>query len=131
MKQNSAVGGYLATPEKGAGPAVIVIPEGSEFCDRLAAEGFTALATAGEPTAAIDFLKPHPNVRGQGVGVIGLGPGAGPALRLATRRPDDVVAVVVYSETVPTEAEQPVQSHSVDDRDTWIRTLEFLRKHLG
>jgi dienelactone hydrolase len=141
------IGGYLATPEKGAGPAVIVIPEDKELCDLLAAEGFTALAIDGEPAAAIDFLKPHRAVRGQGIGVVGVYPGVGPALRLATDRPEDVAVVVVYSET------PPVQGHFVDGkaefftyptagprffeedgdeaRQAWIRMLEFLRKHLG
>ncbi|HVX16843.1 MAG TPA: dienelactone hydrolase family protein [Acidimicrobiales bacterium] len=43
--------GYLATPEAGAGPGVVVIqeywglvPHIEELCDRFAAEGFTALA---------------------------------------------------------------------------------------
>jgi dienelactone hydrolase len=155
------IGGYLATPEKGAGPGVIVIPEDKELCDLLAAEGFTALATDGVSAAAIDFLKPHPAVRGQGIGVIGLYPGVGPALRLATDRPADIAAVVVCSETVPAGVEQlemPVQGHSVGEdtldgvaelftyptagprffeedgeeaRRAWIRMLEFLRRHLG
>jgi dienelactone hydrolase len=127
------IGGYLATPEKGAGPAVIVIPDDPEFCDRLAVEGFTALTAPGELVAAIDFLKPHPAVRGEGVGIVGLGPGVDQALSLAADRPGDVVAVVVYSETAPAEADfgAALQSHAVDDRDSWIRTLEFLRKHLG
>ncbi|MGH9011958.1 MAG: dienelactone hydrolase family protein [Acidimicrobiia bacterium] len=179
----------LATPEMGAGPAVIVIPEDRELCDLLATEGFTALApelspgqTAKELTAAIDFLKPHHAVRGQGIGVIGSGTGAGLALWLGTHRPDDIVAVVAVSGTVPAEAEQPdwarltgaVQGHFGENdptcrpeviaaleeslgeagvtfeffmyptagprffeedgdaaRQAWIRTLEFLRKHLG
>jgi len=44
-------GGYLAEPEQGSGPGVIVIQEGwglvdhiKEVCDRFAAEGFVALA---------------------------------------------------------------------------------------
>ena len=44
-------GGYLATPEQGSGPGVIVIQEWSglvdhikDVCDRFAAEGFVALA---------------------------------------------------------------------------------------
>jgi dienelactone hydrolase len=131
MEQN--IGGYLATPEKGAGPAVIVIPDDPEFCDRLALEGFTALTAPGELVAAIDFLKPHSAVRGEGVGVVGFGPGVDQALSLAADRPEDVVAVVVYSDTAPAEAgfDAALQSHAVDDRDSWIRTLEFLRKHLG
>jgi dienelactone hydrolase len=123
--------GYLATPEKGAGPAVLVITEPAaggqrqQVCDGLAAEGFTALApelrngrTADDLAAAIEVLKPHPAVRGQGVGVVGLAAGAGLAEWLGAHRPDDVVAVVPY------EGEE-------DERLAWIRTLEFLRKHLG
>ena len=189
-------GGYLATPDKGAGPALIVISEGPgvadhvrKLCDDFAVEGFTALApalengqTAGELAAAIEFLKPHPAVRGQGIGVVGFSVGAGLALWLAAHRPEDIVAVVAYSGTVPPEAEQPdwsrlaaaVEGHFgegdpacppdviapleaslaeagatvefftyptagarfyEDDEDAarqaWIRTLEFLRKHLG
>src|ERR1041384_2493629 len=44
-------GGYLATPEKGSGPGLIVIQEWwglvdhiRDVCDRFAAEGFVALA---------------------------------------------------------------------------------------
>lgn len=180
---------YLATPEMGAGPALVVIPENRELCDLLAAEGFTALApelspgrTAEELAAAIEFLKAHPAVRGQGIGVIGSGAGAGLALWLGTHLPEDVVAVVAVSGAVPAEAERPdwsrlvaaVQGHFGEDdpscppdviapleqslgeagvtaefftyptagpgffeedgdaaRQAWIRTLEFLRKHLG
>jgi carboxymethylenebutenolidase len=195
-------GGYLATPEMGAGPALIVIQEpaaladhGHDVCDRFAAEGFTALApalqngsTADDLTAAIDLLKPHPAVRGQGVGVVGFAAGGALALWLGTHRPEDVVAVVPYYGSVPDGAEPPdwsrlgaaVQGHFGEDdpacppevvaaleaelgeagvateifvypgagpaffddsrpdthvedaaRQAWIRTLEFLRKHLG
>ena len=47
----TTVGGYLATPEVGAGPGLVVIQEWwglvdhiKEVCDRFAGEGFTALA---------------------------------------------------------------------------------------
>ena len=47
----STANGYLATPEVGAGPALVVIQEWwglvdhiKDVCDRFAAEGFTALA---------------------------------------------------------------------------------------
>lgn len=181
--------GYLATPEKGAGPAVLVITEptsiehGRRVCDLLAGEGFTALApelrngqTAGDLTAAIDLLKPHPAVRGHGVGIVAFSTGAGLALWLAAHRPDDVLAVDVYYGRMPDTAEPPdwsrlsaaVQGHYGEDdpatlpagvsveiftyplagagffddtrpdahvedaaRQAWIRTLEFLRKHLG
>ena len=180
---------YLATPELGAGPGVIVIPEDPQLCDLLAAEGFTALApelsqgqTAEDLAAAIEYLKPHDAVRGQGIAVIGTGAGAGLALWLGTHHPDDVVAVVAVSGAVPADGEQPdwsrlaavVQGHFAEDdptcppdvvaaleeslgaagatvefftyptagpgffeengdtaRQAWIRTLEFLRKHLG
>jgi carboxymethylenebutenolidase len=204
MGENIAFGsaqGYLATPDMGAGPPLIVIEEpsslaghGHAVCDRFAAEGFTALApelhngqTADALAAAIDLLKPHPAVRGQGIGVVGFSVGAGLALWLGTHRPDDVVAVVPYYGVVP-DVEQPdwwrlaaaVQGHFGEDdpscppdvvsaleralgeagvtveiftypgagqaffddtrpdayvedaaRQAWIRTLEFLRKHLG
>jgi len=62
----STVSGYLATPEVGAGPGLIVIQEWwglvdhiKDVCDRFAAEGFTALApdlyhgrTTAEPDEA-------------------------------------------------------------------------------
>jgi carboxymethylenebutenolidase len=170
----------------GAGPAVIVVPEDRALCDLLATEGFTALApdlsrepTADDLTVAIDFLKPHEAVRGHGIGVIGSGAEVGLALRLATQRPDDIVAVVIVSGAVPAEPTQPrltaaVQGHFAESdpncppdvvaglertlgeagatvefftyptgdprffdedgdtaRQAWIRTLEFLRKHLG
>jgi len=193
--------GYLASPEMGAGPAVIVITEpdrtehARRVCDLLATEGFTALApelrngaTAGDLSAAIDLLEPHPVVRGQGLGVIGFASGAALALWLALHRPDDVAAAVVYYGLPPDSADHAdwtrlnaaVQGHygeedqstppaavaaleealgeagvtvemfsypsvgagffddtrpeaHVEDaaRQAWIRTLEFLRKHLG
>ena len=180
---------YLATPDMGAGPAVIVIPENRELCDLLAAEGFTAFApelnpgqTAEELAAAIEFLKPHEAVRGQGIAVMGSGAGAALALWLGTHHTDDIVAVVAVSGVPPVEGEQPdwsrltaaVQGHFAENdptcppeviadleeslgragvtvefftyptagpgffdedgdtaRQAWIRTLEFLRKHLG
>jgi carboxymethylenebutenolidase len=187
--------GYLATPERGAGPGLIVIAEAPDagrvgnLCDRFSREGFTALApelrngqTAADLGDAIAHLEPHPAVRGRGVGAVGFQLGAGLALWLAIHRPEDVVAVVAVSGTIPPEAEQPdwsrlsaaVEGHYgeedpacppdlvaglehalhhagaaaefftypkagsyfyVEDEDAgraaWIRTLEFLRKHLG
>jgi carboxymethylenebutenolidase len=148
--------GYLATPEKGAGPAVLVITEptaadqGRQVCDELAVEGFTALApelrnghTADDLAAAIGLLKPHPAVRGQGIGVVGYAAGADLALWLAAQHSGDVVAVDVNDPALADPAaDQPdwsglnaaVQVHGDDEEDDrlgWIRTLEFLRKHLG
>lgn len=127
--------GYLATPEKGAGPAVIVIAEPStppehthDVCERFAAEGFTALApslqngsTASDLAAAIDLLEPHPAVRGQGVGVVGFATGGELALWLALHRPDDVVAVVPYYRAVPERADTP----------DWSRLAAPVQGHFG
>jgi carboxymethylenebutenolidase len=138
MGENMAFGstqGYLATPEMGAGPPLIVIQEpnsradhGHDVCDRFAAEGFTALApelrpgrTADDLAAAIELLKPHPAVRGQGIGVVGFATGAGLALWLATHRPDDVVAVVPYCGVVPDGGEQP----------DWMRLSAAVQGHFG
>jgi carboxymethylenebutenolidase len=134
MAETIAVGStdaYLATPELGAGPAVLVITEPADaerrdrVCDEFAEEGFTALApdlrnghTAGDLEAAVDVLKPHPAVRGQGIGVVGFGAGGGLAEWLGAHRPGDVMAVVAFAE-------------DEDERLVWIRTLEYLRKHLG
>jgi carboxymethylenebutenolidase len=139
MGETIAIGdssGYLATPDMGAGPALIVITEparaehGRRVCDLLATEGFTALApglrngeTAGDLEAAIELLSPHPAVRGQGIGVVGFSTGSGLALWLGTHRPDEVVAVAAYYGAVPDAAEPadwsrlsaPVQGHYGED----------------
>ena len=136
----TTVGGYLAAPEVGAGPGVVVIQEWwglvdhvKDVCDRLSAEGFTALApdlyhgaSTAEPdeagklmmaldieraardmAGAVDYLAGHDSVRGQGVGVVGFCMGGGLALWLATLRPDLVRAVVPFYGVIPWEAAQP------------------------
>ncbi len=129
-------GGYLATPEKGAGPALIVIADwrsapqhGRHVCDRFAAEGFTALAPdledhgpgATDLAAALDLLQPHPAVRGHGVGVVGFALGAGLALWLGTHRPDEVAAVVSFYGVVPAGGEPP----------DWSRLTAAIQGHFG
>ncbi len=132
--------GYCATPASGSGPGVLVIqewwglvPHIKEVCDRLAGEGFTALApdlyhgrtvpnaepddaakaamaldidqAARDMTGAVDFLIGHEAVRGHGIGVIGFCMGAGLALWLATLRPDAVQAVVPFYGLAPRDRE--------------------------
>jgi carboxymethylenebutenolidase len=132
--------GYLAAPGTGTGPGVLVIqewwglnPQIKRVCDRLAAEGFTALAPdlyhgelAGhaemdkaaalmtsmpidralrDMSGAVDFLSGHDAVRGEGIGVLGFCMGGRFALELAARRPDAVVAAVSYYGVVPDPGE--------------------------
>jgi len=118
------VSGYLAHPTTGAGLGVIVVhdrrglvPPVEAVCDRLAIEGFTALAPdlsggdqaedAGadravlDMSAAIDHLASHDAVRGEGVGVIGYGMGGGLAFLIAGHRRHDVRAIVAYYGVIP------------------------------
>jgi carboxymethylenebutenolidase len=121
--------GYLAVPESGSGPGVVVIQEWwglvdhiRDVCDRLAAEGFVALAPdlyRGEETAepdeagklmmeldieraardmsgAVDFLLGHDAVTGDKVGAIGFCMGGGLVLVLAARNGDKVGATVPF-----------------------------------
>ena len=136
----SAGGGYLAPAHEGAGLGVVVIQEWwglvdhiVDVCDRLSAEGFTALApdlyhgrtarnaepdeaaraamalalerAARDLSGAVDFLQAHPSVRGHGVAVVGFGMGGGLALWLATLRPDAVRAVVPFYGIAPRGSE--------------------------
>jgi len=123
--------GYLATPASGRGPGVIVIqewwglvPHIKDVADRLAAEGYVALApdlyhgkTTTEPdeagklmmsmkmdeaardmAGAFDYLKAHNATTGK-IGSVGFCMGGGLSLYLATLRPVD--ACVIYYGVVP------------------------------
>lgn len=119
--------GYLATPEGGPGPGVVVIQEWwglvdhiKDLCDRLAAEGFVALApdlyrgqatsepdeagklmmqmnidqAAQDMSGAVDLLRQH--CTGDGVGVVGFCMGGALALYLGATRGDAVKATVPF-----------------------------------
>jgi carboxymethylenebutenolidase len=125
--------GYLAVPAGEQGPATIVLQEwwGLEehirsVCDRLAAEGFLALAPdlyGGESTTqpseaeqktmalsmdkvepqmcgAADFLASQPGVEGDGVCALGFCLGGGLAVWAGTTCPR-VTAVVTYYYVMP------------------------------
>ena len=124
-----AAQGYLARPESGRGPGVIVVqewwglvPHIEGLCDRLAGEGFVALApdlyhgvATGEPdeamrlmmglamsTAATDmagaarYLVDDDAVDGAGVGIVGFCMGGSLALWSAATSPAIVAAVGFY-----------------------------------
>lgn len=121
--------GYLAIPEKGKGPGVIVIQEWwglvdhiKDVCDRLAAEGYVALApdlyhgkTTKSPDeagklmmalqidqaekdlrGAIQYLLNHEATTGDKVGLVGFCMGGALALYAATMNPQVGACVVFY-----------------------------------
>jgi carboxymethylenebutenolidase len=121
--------GYLALPESGSGPGVVVIQEWwgltdhiADVCDRLAAEGFVALApdlfggttthdadeagrlmselpvdqAARDLGGAVDFLLGHEAVTSSKVGAVGFCMGGGFVLLLAAQQGDKVGVAVPY-----------------------------------
>jgi carboxymethylenebutenolidase len=121
--------GYLAKPASGSGPGVVVIQEWwglddhiADITDRLAAEGFVALAPdlyggkvahdadeAGEMMSAlpadqaardlggaVDFLLADESVTSKAVGAIGFCMGGGFVLQLAAQQGDKVAAAVPF-----------------------------------
>lgn len=121
--------GYLARPQSGQGPGVIVIQEWwgltshiAGLADRLAAEGFVALAPdlyGGSTThdaseagqmmqklpvdratrdlaGAVDFLLGRDDVQGDRVGVVGFCMGGAFVLALATQEGGKVAAAVPF-----------------------------------
>jgi carboxymethylenebutenolidase len=131
--------GYLAKPPGGTGPGVVVIQEWwgmnahiRDVADRLAAEGFVALApdlyhgketrepneaekmmmglamdgAALDIVAAADYLAQHESTTGQGVGGIGFCMGGSLALWAGTLS-DDIVAAVGFYPGLPWERMSP------------------------
>jgi carboxymethylenebutenolidase len=123
--------GYLALPASGAGPGVMVVqewwglvPQIKRVCDRLAAEGFVALApdlfrgdiaehtemdkaahlfstlpmdrAARDMGGAVDFLRSHPAVQGDKVGVVGYCMGGMLTLVVAAQQGDKIGAAAPY-----------------------------------
>ncbi len=123
--------GYLALPAGRRGPGVIVVQEWwgldsgiKEMADRLAAEGFIALApdlyhgdlaghtemdkagelmqslppdrAARDMSAAVDYLADHDATSNDGIGVMGFCMGGMLTFLLAAQRPDRIVAAVPF-----------------------------------
>ncbi|MCA1712360.1 MAG: dienelactone hydrolase family protein [Actinobacteria bacterium] len=121
--------GYLATPPSGSGPGVIVIQEWwgltdhiADVADRLAAEGFVALApdlfggkvahdadeamtlltelpvdrAARDLSGAVDYLQASEAVTAEKVGAIGFCMGGGFVLMLAAQQGDRIGAAVPF-----------------------------------
>lgn len=125
----SKFNGYLAVPEGGDVPGVLVIHAWwgltdffKEVCDRLASDGFVALApdlyngktastiedakrlrskmksavVSKELEGAVDLLSTLFAVSGERIGVLGFSLGAYWAMWLATQRPREVAAVTAF-----------------------------------
>ncbi len=128
--ESGSVSGYLAAPACGEGPAAVVLQDwwtidrhAPSVCDRLAAEGFFALApefhldgpTADHSTplpgtlalsiqtaardmrAVVGCLLSTPGVRGPSLGIIGFGFGGGLAMLAAAASPEVTAAVIYYA----------------------------------
>jgi carboxymethylenebutenolidase len=135
FKSNGAEAeGYLAKPAGGSGPGVVVIqewwglvPNIKDICERLAAEGFVALApdlyhgkatsepdeagklmmamnqdqAAKDMAGAADYLAGLDATTGSKQGVTGFCMGGGLALVLATMRPNTIGACVPFYGVLP------------------------------
>ena len=153
---------YLALPESGRGPGVLVLhawwgltPVFTGLCDRLAREGFVALApdlsngltasTVAEAEAnlaardvprsraaahaAVQALRDHPAVQSAGLGSIGFSMGAAWALQLASDFPQAFSASVLFYGVGPSDvgpARTAFQGHFAET-DEW-EPLEGVRE---
>ena len=147
--------GYLALPDSGSGPGVIVVqewwglvPQIKRVCDRLAAEGFVALApdlyrgdiaehtemdkaaqlmttlpmdrAARDMGGAVDFLLAHAAVTGDKVGVVGYCMGGMLTLVVAAQQGDKIGAAAPY-----------YGAPLGDDPPDWSKLTAPVRGHFG
>jgi carboxymethylenebutenolidase len=128
--------GYMALPEQGSGAGVLVLhawwglaPFFRDLCDRLAREGFVALAPdlyGGKTASTIDeakslieqrdfekmraaatgalaYLRGHSAVRGPAVGALGFSMGAAWTIFLSSLAPEAIAAAVIFYGTEETD----------------------------
>jgi carboxymethylenebutenolidase len=143
------ISAYLAVPEHGSGPGVLVLHAWwgltdvfKQVCDRLAQEGFIALApdlyhgktttsideakqlasemiegeTSQDLTASVGYLLQQPGMRGKALGAVGFSLGGNVALGLK----DQMAAIVTfYGTTAPEEilAQADFLGHFAEDDD--------------
>ena len=145
--------GYLASPEKPRGGVLVLHAWWGlndffkSFCNRLASQGFIALAPDLHDGAVVksvdeakelqskvddgrikmlvlgaaDYLASDPSVFGRKIGVVGFSMGAAWSLLLSTLKPESVGAVVVFYGSYPidfSKAEAFYLGHYVPD-DEW------------
>lgn len=156
-----AVHAYLAAPESG-GPGVLVLhawwglkPFFKQVCDRLAEQGFTALAPdmrngqiaetidaakelmeksdgqfVGDTVmAAKDYLR---SIKNGKIGVIGFSMGGAWALVLASHKPQEIAAIVLFYGNEGVDYEKitaKVMGH-YSDNDEW-EPNEYVEKTFG
>jgi carboxymethylenebutenolidase len=133
----SEFNGYVALPPTGTGPGVLVLHAWwglndffRRLCDRLAAEGFVAVApdlygdgrvttTVADAQAhldavegaamraavlsGIDYLVAHPAVRGERLGVVGFSLGAAWSIAASLARPEQIAAVTLFYGSAPAD----------------------------
>ncbi len=131
---------YLALPRSGMGAGVLVLHAWwglndfmREFCDRLAQQGFVALAPdmfsgkiartveeakqlVSQPNqeevvppillSAVEELRKHPAVSGNGLGIVGFSFGGSWALWLASHQPEAIRAVTIFYSTGESDFQQ-------------------------
>jgi carboxymethylenebutenolidase len=158
QSNGAKAGGYLARAEGGSGPGVVVIQEWwglvehvKEVCNRLAAEGFTALAPdlyhgratkspdeAGKMMMALDieraerdlrgaveYLATHEASAGEKVGTIGFCMGGVLSLFAAAKNPGRVGACVVFYGIHP-KVNPPLEDLSVPVLGLYAERDEFV-----
>lgn len=147
---DATVTGYLAAPKTARGSIVVLHawwglnPLFKAFCDRLASEGFVALApdlyhgkvastideakrleskmkhevAEKEILGALDYLSSNTAAKGQGLGIVGFSLGGFLALGIVDKRPSDLAAIVVFYATHKgnfTKTQAAFQGHFAED----------------